>query len=58
MLTLNAVENNVWVRTVRQDTVTHMAGKEVEAYHHDNDHHGHEVLGGHYGCSGDKIEAE
>lgn len=34
-----------------EETVTHMAGKEVETNHHDNDHHGHEVLGRHYRCS-------
>lgn len=32
--------------------LTYMAAKNIEANHHDNDHHGHQVFGWHYRCSG------
>ncbi len=35
-----------------------MASKEVEANHHDNDHHSHEVLGRHYGWSKKKQKTD
>lgn len=35
-----------------------MASKDIEANHHDDDHHGHEVFGRHYGFSGNTTTAE
>lgn len=32
-------------------TVTYVASEEVKGDQHDNNHHGHEVLGWHCGCS-------
>lgn len=34
------------------EKLTYMAAKNIEANHHDNDHHGHQVFGWHYRCSG------
>lgn len=64
VLTFKAVVDKLWVSKVWysvgvQEKVTHMAGKEIETNHHDYDHHGHEVFGWHYGCSGNtQIEAK
>lgn len=64
VMIFKAVADKLWVSEVwysvgAQEKVTHMASKDVEGDHHDNYHHGHEVLGGHYRCSANtKIDTE